>query len=68
MKHFKYDDYSFAVKKTNPIRPNGVVVQLVGLVIEAQMQGVMYGELCYIYSTDKSKVFPAEVVGFKAKR
>lgn len=68
MSDFKYDDYSFVVKETHTIRPRGVVVQLVGLVIEAQLQGVMYGELCYIYSTDKTKVFPAEVVGFKAKR
>jgi flagellum-specific ATP synthase len=44
------------------------VVQLVGLVIEALLQGVRIGELCYIRSQDKTRVYPSEVVGFKARR
>ncbi|MFP5502760.1 MAG: FliI/YscN family ATPase [Candidatus Sericytochromatia bacterium] len=50
------------------MRAKGSVVQLVGLVIEALLQGVRIGELCYIKSQDKSRIYPAEVVGFKARR
>jgi flagellum-specific ATP synthase len=65
---FSYEAYSFALKDTVPIRARGQVVQLIGLVIEAVLQGVRVGELCYIYSIDRSRVFPAEVMGFKARR
>jgi flagellum-specific ATP synthase len=37
-------------------------------VIEALLQGVRIGELCYIRSQDKTRLYPAEVVGFKARR
>jgi len=62
---FSYEAYSFALKDTVRIRARGQVVQLIGLVIEAVLQGVRVGELCYIYSIDRSRVFPAEVMGFK---
>ncbi|MNS19982.1 putative ATP synthase YscN [compost metagenome] len=65
---FDYDNYMFALKGTETIRAKGSVVQLVGLVIEALLQGVRIGELCYIRSQDKKRVYPTEVVGFKARR
>ncbi|HEY9723204.1 MAG TPA: FliI/YscN family ATPase [Oscillatoriaceae cyanobacterium] len=65
---FDYDNYSFAMRDTELIRAKGSVVQLVGLVIEALLQGVRIGELCYIRSQDKQRIYPAEVVGFKARR
>lgn len=65
---FDYDNYQFALKGTETIRAKGSVVQLVGLVIEALLQGVRIGELCYIRSQDKTRVYPSEVVGFKARR
>lgn len=67
-REFGYEAYSFALKDTVPIRARGQVVQLIGLVIEAVLQGVRVGELCYIYSIDKSRIFPSEVMGFKARR
>ena len=66
--NFDYDNYMFALRGTELVRAKGSVVQLVGLVIEALLQGVRIGELCYIRSQDKLRVFPAEVVGFKARR
>lgn len=65
---FDYDNYQFALRNVELIRAKGQVVQLIGLVIEALLQGVRIGELCYIRSQDKLKVYPAEVVGFKARR
>ncbi|MFN3431732.1 MAG: EscN/YscN/HrcN family type III secretion system ATPase, partial [Candidatus Sericytochromatia bacterium] len=65
---FDYDNYMFALKGTETIRAKGSVVQLVGLVIEALLQGVRIGELCYIRSQDKKRIYPTEVVGFKARR
>lgn len=65
---FDYENYAFALGATETIRAKGSVVQLVGLVIEALLQGVRIGELCYIRSQDKRRVYPAEVVGFKARR
>src|SRR5688572_20454610 len=65
---FDYDNYMFSLKDAELIRAKGQVVQLIGLVIEALLQGVRIGELCYITSSDKQRVYPAEVVGFKARR
>jgi flagellum-specific ATP synthase len=65
---FDFDNYMFALQGLNTVRAKGSVVQLIGLVIEALLQGVRIGELCYIRSQDKQKVYPAEVVGFKARR
>ncbi|MEB3328581.1 MAG: FliI/YscN family ATPase [Candidatus Sericytochromatia bacterium] len=58
----------FALRGTETVRAKGSVVQLIGLVIEALLQGVRIGELCLIRSQDKLRVYPAEVVGFKARR
>jgi flagellum-specific ATP synthase len=61
-------EFAFALKETELVRARGQVVQVIGLVIECLLQGVQIGELCYIRSPDKSKVYPCEVVGFKARR
>ncbi len=66
--NFSLEPYALALRDTEPVRARGIVVQLVGLVIEAQLQGVRYGELCHIYSQDRKLVFPCEVVGFKPRR
>jgi flagellum-specific ATP synthase len=65
---FDYDNYQFALRGVETVRAKGQVVQLIGLVIEALLQGVRIGELCYIKSQDKQRTYPAEVVGFKARR
>jgi len=66
--NFDYQNYSVALKNSELIRAKGQVVQVIGLIIEALLQGVSLGELCYVKSPDKTKIYPCEVVGFKARR
>lgn len=56
--------YFKAIESTELVRIVGKVVQVVGLVIEAQVQGVSVGELCTIDIDDGKTIF-GEVVGFK---
>ncbi len=65
---FPQEPYSLALRDMEPIRARGQVTQLVGLIVEALLQGVRMGELCYIYSQDRRTIFPCEVVGFKPRR
>ncbi|MEB3236404.1 MAG: FliI/YscN family ATPase [Candidatus Sericytochromatia bacterium] len=62
------EPFALALRDTEAIRARGQVTQLVGLVIEALLQGVRMGELCLIYAQDRKTVFPCEVVGFKPRR
>lgn len=66
--YFDYQNYSVALDNTNLIRARGAVVQVVGLVLEALLQGVEIGELCFIRSADRKRTYPCEVVGFRARR
>ncbi|MFC1617525.1 flagellar protein export ATPase FliI [Candidatus Margulisiibacteriota bacterium] len=59
--------YFRAISNTDLIRVVGKVVQVVGLVVEAQVQGVSVGELCTIELDEKTNI-NAEVVGFKEKK
>ncbi|MEB3298467.1 MAG: FliI/YscN family ATPase [Candidatus Sericytochromatia bacterium] len=65
---FPVEPFALALRDTETIRARGQVTQLVGLVIEALLQGVRMGELCLIYAQDRKTVFPCEVVGFKPRR
>ena len=58
------EDYLTVIKKTTLLKVVGKVIQVVGLVVEAEVQGVSIGELCKIFVT-KKKYILAEVVGFK---
>ena len=58
------DQYIDKVKKTEPLRVIGKVIKVVGLVVEAQMQGVSISELCKII-VDKDSFIYAEIVGFQ---
>ena len=60
-----FDKYFDIVNRINPVRVNGKVIQIIGLVIESSGPEASIGDLCYITSKDKSKRIPAEVVGFK---
>lgn len=60
-----FTHYKEALKDTELVKITGKVVQVVGLIIEAQVQGVFIGELCAI-ELDDNKVLNCEVVGFKA--
>jgi len=66
--YFDYQNYSVSLSNTNLIRAKGAVVQLVGLVLEALLQGVEIGELCFIRSSDRKRTYPCEVVGFRSRR
>lgn len=61
----KYRQY---LDKIDPIRLNGRVTQVIGLIIEAQGPAVNLGELCYIYPKEKGTILKAEVVGFRDER
>ena len=58
------DRYYRAIHEAKLIKVVGKVVKIVGLVIEAQVQGVSVGELCTIQRAENDEVF-AEVVGFR---
>lgn len=59
--------YISAVEKLDLLRVVGKVVQVIGLVVEARVQGVSIGELCRIV-IDKDNEILAEVVGFKEEK
>lgn len=60
--------YFNCLERLDPIRLNGRVTQVIGLIIEAQGPAVNLGELCYIFSKEESLTLQAEVVGFKEDR
>ncbi|MBC7472898.1 MAG: FliI/YscN family ATPase [Candidatus Sericytochromatia bacterium] len=66
--NFDYQNYSVVLKNSELVRARGQVVQVVGLIIEALLQGVRIAELCLVKSADKKKTYPCEVVGFKSRR
>jgi len=59
--------YIKAIENAELIKVVGKVVQVVGLVVEAQVQGVCIGELCTI-ELDETKSIQAEIVGFKENK
>jgi len=64
MSYFKLEKLSRAIQKPDLLEVVGKVVQVVGLVVEAQVQGVSIGELCNIVIDDNKSIL-AEVAGFK---
>lgn len=60
-----FKHYQNALDDVELVKIIGKVVQVVGLIIEAQVQGVYIGELCAI-ELDSSKQLLSEVVGFKS--
>ncbi|NDC82099.1 flagellar protein export ATPase FliI [bacterium] len=61
------EKYLTAIDRIDPIKVVGKVVQVVGLVVEAQVQGVFIGELCHI-EIDEKRSIRSEVVGFKEEK
>lgn len=66
---FKIDleKYHRAVEQAEKVRVIGKVMQVIGLILEAQVQGVSIGDLCMIKTTENNFT-NAEVVGFKEGR
>ena len=53
------------VQRTNPIRLDGKVCRVIGLVVESIGPQVSLGEICKIHSRSSGKPVLAEAVGFK---
>lgn len=62
-----FSRFMTAIDRSDLVRVVGKVVQVVGLVIEAQVQGVFVGELCRIEVSDTHSI-RCEVVGFKEEK
>ncbi|ADG82392.1 flagellar protein export ATPase FliI [Thermincola potens] len=60
--------YISALANLDPIKINGKVTQIIGLVVESQGPSANLGELCYIYPNVGDCKLKAEVVGFKENR
>jgi flagellum-specific ATP synthase len=59
--------YYSVIERVEMTKSIGKIIQVIGLVSEAQVQGVSVGDLCTIYLEGGNEVF-AEVVGFKQGR
>ncbi len=64
----KFDKYFQAIERTEPIKTNGKVTQVIGLIIESHGPGANLGELCYIFPNSGSTKIQAEVVGFRENK
>lgn len=62
------DKYLSTLQQVEPIKTNGKVTQIIGLVIESTGPNTRLGEICYIYPRVGEQKVVAEVVGFKEKR
>jgi flagellum-specific ATP synthase len=63
MTNFNYSDYESLINQIDPIRVNGRVTQVVGLLIEATGPQNPVGDICQIL-TDQGPL-PCEIVGFR---
>ncbi|MFH0702710.1 MAG: flagellar protein export ATPase FliI [bacterium] len=60
--------YKEIIHNINTFREIGHVIQIIGLVIEADGPSSCIGDLCYIYTKMNQEPIFAEVVGFKANK
>jgi flagellum-specific ATP synthase len=60
--------YRQFVDRFDPVKVNGRVVQVIGLVIESVGPSAMVGEICEIRGDRNRPPLPAEVVGFRDNR
>ena len=65
---YNFEKYFKVIEKTEPIKTNGKVTQVIGLVLESQGPGASLGELCFVYPNSGSTRIQAEVVGFKENK
>ncbi len=62
------DKYKQTIENTKPLRQIGKVIEIIGLIIEADGPEASIGDLCYIYNKMDEKPVAVEVVGFKESR
>ena len=67
MNKFDFSPYKKIVENINPIAKIGKVVEIIGLIIEADGPESSIGDLCHIISDDMPPIW-AEVVGFREDR
>ncbi len=60
--------YIKAVERAENVRIIGKVIQVIGLILEAQVQGVSIGDLCVVTHSNGTTFTYAEAVGFKEGR
>jgi flagellum-specific ATP synthase len=65
--NFNIEPYLRTIEHTDLVKVVGKVSQIVGLIVEAQVQGVSINELCII-EVEENKTINAEVVGFKENK
>ncbi len=63
-----YEKYHNTIAVSKTLRPIGKVLEIIGLIIEADGPEASIGDLCYIYNKMDEKPIYAEVVGFKETR
>ena len=63
-----FEKYHEAINRAELVKVIGKVVQVVGLIIEAQVGGVSVGDLCLIRLEKEKRDAFAEVVGFRERR
>jgi len=61
----KFEKYYQAIERSEPIKTNGKITQVIGLIIESQGPGANLGELCHVFPNSGSARIQAEVVGFR---
>lgn len=64
----KLDKYKELTQDISTFREVGKVIQIIGLVIEADGPNSSIGDLCYIYNEMNKPPIWAEVVGFKSNK
>ncbi len=62
------EKYIHTVKTAKTLRQIGKVIEIIGLIIEADGPEASIGDLCYIYNKMDEKPVAVEVVGFKESR
>ena len=65
---FNKDKCLNIINSVNPLKEIGKIIEIIGLIIEADGPKSSIGDLCYIYNSHDSQPVWAEVVGFKEDR
>nr|WP_094096044.1 flagellar protein export ATPase FliI [Paenibacillus physcomitrellae] len=65
MTMFNLDTYLEHLREIDPVRVNGKVTQVIGLMVESEGPDASIGDVCEIYPTKSSVPLKAEVVGFR---
>lgn len=67
LSNIDFDKYTAAIDRTDLVKPEGRVSQVVGMIAEGDSLGLGIGSVCHIH-TDHGNRIMAEVVGFKGEK